>query len=350
MCPPIGSRIVALASVLLLSSALAVPADETSTLTEVRRIWDVTRIPDREKTRIEFPDLIRFQDAWYSAFREGEIHGNHPTGRVRIIRSSDAEQWESVALLEWEDGDVRDPKLSITAEGQLMLTACVWFVSLADHLEIRNTPKSDLEKDVLRQSVTWLSPDGRNWSSVHLCRSGVNTWRWSTTWHNGMGHSIGYHGRDWNGRLYRTRDGKSWEVLADDIFPPEGYNNETSLVFGPDNTAYCLLRRDGDLNTAMLGISQFPYDTWDWKDLGVGVLGGPKLIRLTDGRLVAAGRLAGRVTLYWVDPDAGTLTEFAKADGTSYPGLVEHEGTIWVSYEGRDRLGIDLGKVKIPDK
>ena len=30
-----------------------------------RLIWDVVRIPDLEKTRLEFPDLIRFRDQWY---------------------------------------------------------------------------------------------------------------------------------------------------------------------------------------------------------------------------------------------------------------------------------------------
>ena len=326
--------------------------DATAEFTEVRTIWDVSRIADREKANIEFPGLIRFQGHWYSTFREGDIHGNHPSGRSRVIRSSDAEQWESVALMEWEGGDVRDPQLSITAEGQLMLTACVWFVSQAELRGIRGTPESDQEQDVLRQSVTWLSPDGENWGSAYACPTGVNTWRWSTTWHNGMGYSVGYAGKDLRGRLYRTRDGKRWEVLADDIFPSEGQGNETSLVFGPGDVAYCLLRRGGTPNTTMLGISRFPHTQWEWKDLSIGVLGGPELVRLGDGRLVAAGRLSGRVTLFWVNPEEGSVTEFAKAPGTSYPGVVEHEGMLWVTYEARgtDGARIELGKVAIPEK
>ncbi|MBM4086688.1 MAG: hypothetical protein FJ272_18030, partial [Planctomycetes bacterium] len=267
----------------------------------------MTRIPDREKTRLEFPDLIRFKGHWYCAFREGEIHGNHPSGRGRIIRSSDGEAWESVALMAWDGGDVRDPRLSITADGHLMLNSSIYFVSKQPRskdshyqLDGPGTPADDLEKNVARQSVTWLSPDGEHWGSAYACPSGVNTWRWHVTWHNGMGYCVGYTGKDGKGTLYRTRDGKSWRILLNEFFP-DGKGNESALAFGADDTAYCLLR--GGRTRAMLGIGKPPYyQQWQWKDASVdwqgdGVRrtadavfrvspGGPKLIRLSDGRLL----------------------------------------------------------------
>ncbi|MFO7598290.1 MAG: hypothetical protein R6X27_00600, partial [Candidatus Desulfacyla sp.] len=53
---------------------------------------------------------------------------------------------------------------------------------------------------------------------------------------------------------------------------------------------------------------------------------------------VAAVRLydeQARTALCWIDPDAGTMEEFLalpSGGDTSYPGLVWHDGLLWVSY------------------
>lgn len=350
-------------------------------LIETIRIWDLTCIGDREATRMEFPHLIRFKGHWYCAFREGDIHMNHPSGRGRIIRSSDGRKWETAALLEWDCGDVREVRLSVTAENHLMANTSVYFVSreprgfgyssrgaaYAQHYQVApGTPADDDECNVARQSVTWLSPDGRQWSGAYACPSGINNWRWDVTWSRGMGYSVGYAGRDAEGKLYRTRDGKNWRVLKDGFFP-EGRGNEASLAFAPDGTAYCLLR--GGPSRAMLGIGQAPsYQDWQWKSTSVVVdddqgvrtvarsddslgsdLGGPKLLRLRDGRLLAAGRNAGRINLFWVDPDMGTLAQCMELDGTSYPGLAEDAGEIWVTYGVSEASEIKLARLKSVD-
>jgi len=365
-----------------------------------RRIWDITRIPDREETRMELTDLVRFKEHWYCGFREGKIHHDHPSGRARIIRSSDGEQWESVALFEWDGGSVRTPRLCITAEGHLMAATSVYFVSKRPRLDGRvlgddgeplppevkartdrpgcyyqldapGTPESDAEAQVARQSVSWLSSDGENWSTAFADASGVNAHRWSVTWHNGMGYSNSETGNDRGGTLYRTRDGKSWRVLVAN-FHPEGFNgSEGSLAFGEDSTAYCLFR--GGARHALLGIGKAPYyQEWEWKELSVdpgpehggpqpsheilkAPFGGPKLIRLSDGRFVAAGRILwpwrvdGRVNLFVLDPQKALLTQFAEFDGTSYPGVFEHEGMLWVTFTDSRASEILLAKVKLPD-
>ena len=88
-------------------------------------------------------------------------------------------------------------------------------------------------------------------------------------------------------------------------------------------------------------------------------LGGPKILRLSDGRLVGAGRALGRgredgrVTLFWIDPGNAVFDIFAECDGTGYPGVVEHEGELWVTYTGKGchegHWDVSLAKVKIPD-
>jgi hypothetical protein len=237
-----------------------------------------------------------------------------------------------------------------------------------------NLSDNDLEPNVAQQSMNWLSPDGVNWSSAYACPTGANTWRWDVTWHNGMGYSIAEHGKHPMGALYRTRDGKTWRLLKSPLLP-EDHGGEGALAFGLDDTAYCLLR--GSSRTqAFIGIGKPPYyQDWEWKQphvdygpadgglkpieevLRVG-LGGPNLIRLSDGRLLGAGRALGpgrddgHATLFLVDPDKATMTMIAECDGTSYPGIAEHDGMIWVTYISsschKDIWEVHLVKVKVP--
>ncbi len=302
---------------------------------EVSMIWD--RAPHNA-----FTDLIRFREQWYCAFREGDSHVSE-SGNLRVIRSLDGRHWTSAALMCWDGGDVRDAKLSITADGQLMLNGAVRLLQ----------PLGENR----HQSLTWLSRDGETWSGAYACPSGLGTWRWSATWHQGAGYSFGYSGKDSRGTLYRTFDGIHWETIAQEVFP-EGYANETSIAFAPD-TAYCLLRRDprdGGPETAQLGSAKPPYVNWTWVDLGLR-LGGPKMIRLEDGRLLAVVRLhePARTTLCEVQPEPGhvtTLLDLPSGGDTSYAGMVVHQGQLWISYYSshQEKTQIYLARTDIPDR
>ncbi len=379
-----------------------------------KKIWDATRIKDREKTRIEDPGIIRFKGHWYCSVRESPSHNPHPLCRGRILRSVDGEHWETVKLLEWDAGAMA-AGLSITAEGMLMASTGLYFVSKEPRADLStwkkgdaplkqpaprkasdpnpmlttgfhyyqldpigttiNIPLNDLEQNVTHQFVTWLSPDGDHWSSAYASPELINTQPFRVTWYNGMGYVIGQWGKEPNGAtLYRTRDGKSWRALLEGLLP-EGHGGEGSLAFGADSTAYCLLRGDSETQV-FIGIGKAPYyQEWEWKiplvdygpehggprpakELMTYGLGGPSLIRLRDGRLVGAGRALGperddgRATLFLVDPEKNTMTMFAEFDGTSYPGIIEHDGMIWVTYISsachKDIWEVHLAKVKLP--
>jgi hypothetical protein len=290
---------------------------------DVQRIWD--KAPHNA-----FTDLIRFKDRWYCVFREGQAHIS-PGGKLRVITSQNGQQWTSAALMTWPGRDLRDPHLAVTSDGRLMVSSAAAF----------DKPG----KGRTHQSVVCYSQDGTDWGPLHpIGHEGF--WLWSAAWHKGIGYSIGYTTTlpvdDWFLRLYHSRDGHQWDVLADRIFGQGGTPDESSLAFAPDDTAYCLLRRDGTSNTAQLGMSRPPYTEWTWKDLGLRV-GGPELIRLPDGRFLAAGRNYGktgslrerRTCLYWLDPDKGRLVQLVELPSygdTSYPGMVFHDGVLWMSY------------------
>lgn len=315
---------------LLVLSCGPVQADQPAALVEAKRIWD--RAPHNA-----FTDLVRFQGKWFCVFREGAGHVS-PDGALRVITSADGDTWESAALITSPNSDLRDAKITITPDGQLMLCGAE-----ALHDKSKHT----------HQSLAWFSKDGRVWSDKHVIGD-PDFWLWRVTWHKGKAYGIGYGcGKDRSVRLYSSSDGKKFETLVERLHD-EGYPNETSLVFDGD-TAYCLLRRDDQPNSGLLGVAQPPYTKWAWKDVGTRI-GGPHMIQLPDGRLVAAVRLhdgGARTALAWIDANSGKLTEFLKLPSggdTSYAGLVLHDGLLWVSYYSshEGKTNIYLAKVQLP--
>jgi hypothetical protein len=306
-------------------------ADEAPSLIETRKIWD--RAPHNA-----FTDLVRYRDRWFCVFREGQGHVS-PDGALRVISSPDGEKWESAALITSPNSDLRDAKINVTPDGQLMLCGAE---ALHDKTEKTH------------QSLAWFSDDGRTWTKKHEVGD-PNFWLWRVTWHRGRAYGIGYgcSPADQSVRLYASEDGKKFQTLVKPLFDV-GYPNETSIVFDGD-TAYCLMRRDGEPSGGLFGTAQPPYTDWEWKDIGAKI-GGPHMIRLPDGRYAAAVRLYDkqvRTSLCWIDPLSGKLTEFLplpSGGDTSYAGLAFHDDLLWVSYYSshEGKTSIYLAKVRLP--
>lgn len=314
---------------MLANSLLQAAESPTLELVSVSRIWDSAK-------HNAFTDLVYFQERWFCAFREGSQHVS-PDGALRIIASSDGDKWESAALITSATSDLRDAKLSITPDNQLMLSGAE---------AIHNS------KEVTHRSVAWFSKDGYHWTEKQNIGE-PNYWLWSMTWHKGTAYSIGYScSTEKNTRLYSSTDGKIFQTITPNLYST-GYPNESSLVFD-DDQATCILRRDGNPNSALLGQSVPPYSSWNWKELNAQV-GGPKLIRLADGRLLAAVRLYDsrvRTSLCWLNTKSATLEEaltLPSGGDTSYAGLVIRDNLLWVSYYSshEGKTAIYLAKVRI---
>ena len=196
-------------------------------------------------------------------------------GTIRVLTSSDGAKWESTALIQQKDVDLRDPKLSITPDGRLMMVA-------AGAVPPSRDPLTD------HYSAVLFSKDGKDWTEPKRVL-GSFQWLWRLTWHNGTGYGVAYEwdpkapaGKDHRrSTLVRTKDGIIYEPVAKfkDVNP-----SEATVRFDGD-TAFWLQRRDGTPNTAYFGTSQPPYTDWTWHDLGF-YFGGPNFIRLPDRLLV----------------------------------------------------------------
>jgi hypothetical protein len=298
----------------LLSAALLLSATPKAELIEVRKIWD--RAPHNA-----FTDLTRFNDKWVCVFREGKGHVS-PDGAVRVLTSADGKDWEPAALLTSKTMDLRDPKVILTPQKELMIVAAG-----ALHDKSRHS----------HQSLVWFSKDGKDWGEP-LPVGDPDFWLWRVTWRGDTGLGIGYPTTKPEAgiRVYRSHDGRRWETIVANAFDKD-QPNETATVFDADGTATMLLRREKGKATALLGTAKPPYSEWAWKDLGVRI-GGPALIRIPDVGLIAVVRLYDkkvRTGVCVVDPSAGILTELLtlpSGGDTSYAGLVWHDGLLWVSY------------------
>ncbi len=303
----------------------------TAELVSVAKIWDAGK-------HNAFTDLLRHNQRWYCVFREGEGHVS-ADGTVRVLASDDGAVWESLAQLSSADGDLRDPKISVTPAGKLMISTVLW------------TPKDETTK---HQSRVYLSEDGQTWDGPHDIGD-KNFWLWRTSWHDGVAYNVGYgtHGQQ-QVRLYSSKDGLAFTSLLDDLGVKNEKPNESALAWDSSTgSALCLLRCEKP-GIAQLGTAAPPYKEWTWHELDQ-MLGGPNLIRHESGAWLAAGRIykpAAHTALCWLDTENHKLIEIAKLPSggdTSYPGLAWHDGLLWMSYYSshEGKTSVYLAKLKV---
>ena len=302
----------------------------------VRKIWD-------QGGHNAFTDLIRFQDKWFCSFREADAHVGGD-GKLRILESSDGENWKSAALLAESGIDLRDPKLSIMPDGRLMVVA-------------GGSVYGGTKKLQGRQPRVVFSKNGREWSPPQRVLA-EGDWLWRITWHNGAAYGVSY-GPTTNNvdperslKLYRGTNGLDWKLAASLDVP--GNPNETTVRFLRNGDAMALVRREGGDQGGWIGTSHSPYTEWKFSQTKVRV-GGPDFIELPDSSLIAGSRDHSRgkakFSLFRMTRESlQPVTTLPSGGDCSYPGLVWHDSFLWVSYYSshEGKTSIYLAKVKWP--
>ena len=301
-----------------------------------------------------FPSIVRYNGALYVSFREGVSHifdeNGIAAGKTRILRSADAVHWESVALLSKEGYDLRDPKLSVTADGRLMVIqgGSVY----VDKKMVKRVPQVSFSSD----GVSFSDPE-----PVVYDQLGPFSWFWRVTWNGGIGYTVSYDDSASDRlELLKTADGLRYEKVTDIVL--DGFPNETTVRFLPDGKMVLLIRRERGDRGAWMGTSKPPYTQWDLKPLAFRI-GGPELMVLPDGTLLAGGRVyceggEERTGLWKGDADGNfRLWKTLPSGGdNSYPGFLTEGDDLLVVYyssheltfpDGRPRAGIYL--TRIPD-
>ncbi len=332
----------AVASLLLCSSHALADAPVTAEVLEVRRIWD-------QAPHNAFTDLLRWDGRFYCVFREGRGHAS-TDGKIRVLESKDTDVWEPAALIALEGYDLRDPHISITPDNRLMLIGG----AAARKKDNQSTPTG---------TFVSFSIDRKKWTGPRIVTK-PGRWLWRVTWHKGKAYGVSYGGGE-DGAYIDLRvssDGVNYREHVAKLFV-EGRPTEVTLRFGADATCYALVRRDRRQNqpkSAVLGVSKPDYTQWQWHDLGENFngFGGPNFIEIPGGYWIAAGRMFDggvHTSLTCLDVNAGTMSKLTKLPGggdTSYPGLLWHENTLYVSYYSSHagKTDIYLAKVKVEPK
>jgi len=322
---------------LLLSAALAIghaaQSAPSPAIVSVARIWDAG-------AHNAFTDLIRWRDRWYCTFREGNEHVGGD-GRIRVLVSTDGQAWTSAALVGETGIDLRDPKLSTTPDGRLMIVA--------------GGSVYEGKRYLGRQPRVTFSQDGITWSAPERILE-EGDWLWRVTWHDGRAYGVTYRtlpgdASEWALTLVSSADGRVFDRVTPLSVP--GRPNETTLRFMPDGEMVALVRREAGDRLAWVGRSRAPYTTWTWRATPHQV-GGPNFIRLPDGALWASGRsypggpktVVARMTL---DGGYDPVLTLPSGGDTSYAGMVWHADLLWVSYYAshEGKTAIYLARVKV---
>jgi hypothetical protein len=291
-----------------------------------------------------FTDLIKYNNNYYCAFREGDSHTSY-NGKIRILTSTNGSDWGSLCLLEIKDKDLRDPHFFVDSDNILSIG-----------ISGRNTS--------IRKSYIYKFQSGSFVNSGELVADDIY-YLWSFSKFNGSVFSIGYNIQqpcysslnstdlkiclfknvDRSCKQYNRISAHDW--ITDSFVCP----SEASMVFTPDSNLITIVRDLEGLGYSHLGISKYPFTKWVWKKFPYYVRG-PKLALLPDGRLFLAG--ASMIDLYKTyyaivnpkhDYEVETIKVFPSYGDSGYPGVIIEGNTAWVSYysshEGNARIYID---------
>ena len=272
-----------------------------------------------------FTDLIVFNQALFCCFRQASNHVSGD-GIIGIVKLDMQGKKIGNSAIRIAYCDLRDPKLSISPDGKLMLLAHARHLKTGSKLISRN--------------LTWVSQDGLSWSSAKKIAQD-HWWLWRLRWHNAVAYGFAYNRAANAIDFYQGDPRRAFhKTVAGALSLHQhqlGYPNESDLVF-TQNGCFALIRRDADTYTAQLGHSKFPFKQWVWQDLGF-YLGGPVMLKLDDSTALVAGRIVYqqqlKTAMFKLNLLNGNIADtliLPSGGDNSYPGLVSHDGVVYLSY------------------
>ncbi len=284
---------------------------------QVRKIWG-------NGYHNAFTSLLYFDKHFYCSFRQGSGHVGGDDGVVQIIRSKDRVNWESIAVLQKDGYDLRDPKLSVTPDGRIMVIigGSVYenrnLVSRLPHVSFSN-----------RSGTSFSHPQP---VSVDSRIKTETDWLWRVTWHGKTGYGVIYR-LPRKISLVKTTDGINYELVKD-FEEVHQDPNETTVRFAPDGEMFMMVRRR--TGKGLWGRSLPPYQDWNWTDTGID-FGGPDFEIIRDGLFIAGTRVYEKPVytgIYLADKKGKFRKIFRLPSGgdNSYPGFVVAKDRIYMSY------------------
>ena len=298
-------------------------------------------------------DLIRFRDSFFLVHARTKWHLEDRRGALVVQRSADARQWEEVARITVPNTDVRDPKFAVIG-GRL-------FMYFLPNTSFDPSPKTTYWT-VSDDGVSWQAP--REVEGIWL-PDGKGGWTLSRSWNFWRPKSR--DGRTWYmlasgplpgtsprvSVLIRSVDGLRWEMVSP-VYTAHG-NGEPEMEFQDDGSIIACLRCGGlgvpgyefgnpTANT-VIAVARPPYTEWSTAHSFITRLDGSTMFSV-GGRMFAAGRnhlgprrdlgnhlATKRTAIYEVRRDRLVhLFDLPSSGDTAYTGVVVRGDDIFVSY------------------
>lgn len=271
-----------------------------------------------------FTALVQYQDNLYCAFRNANMHADisgKDCGVIKIIKSSNGEKWEDFLSFKEDGYDLRDPQLSVTPTGKMML--------LTEKVKYENG------KAVTRNScVSFIKSNGEFTPlqnvNFDVCQNW--NWIWNIEWIDGTAYGFCY--APYFG-MVTTSDGINYKLV--EKINLDGNPSEASVAKLDNNHLLAIVRRD---IFAALGIYNLTNKQWQWKDCDE-IIACPKIIKAKRNLLVAGRsyKYGLQTTLYRLNKNKQELVPIERISGDkdcSYPGIVYKNRKLFISYHKGD--------------
>jgi len=301
-----------------------------------------------------FTDITFYKGKYYVVFREASKHVLGTDGQIVILMSKDGLVWDKVGMLSKTGVDLRDPKLSITADDRLMV--------------IMGGSTFEGEKVVkMHTHVSFLdgAKGGFSYPEPIELDSSIpyeQFWVWRVTWYKGEGYAICFPPQQegiTDLYLVKTVDGVSYRRVS--TIPVSNFPNESTIRFDSKGAMHVLIRTDSGDRMGYFARSEFPYHDWNFEKLDIR-LGGPNFLFLPNGRICVGSRAfewkdSTRTSLARVYTSLFTFDEHLKVDrefplpsngDTSYTGMLVVGNELWISYFSQHEGGTAIYLSKVP--
>ena len=277
-----------------------------------------------------FTALVQYQDNLYCAFRNANMHADisgKDCGVIKIIKSSNGEKWEDFLSFKEDGYDLRDPQLSVTPTGKMML--------LTEKVKYENG------KAVTRNScVSFIKSNGEFTPlqnvNFDVCQNW--NWIWNVEWIDDVAYGFCY--APFFG-MVKSKDGVVYELV--ESLKLDRNPTEASIIKLNRNELLAIVRSDGP---AYLGIYNLKSQKWQWSDCDEEIAC-PKLIA-SKGKIYVAGRSyksGVKTSVYKFNKRKKKLICIYQVSGgkdCSYPGIVCHRKQFYLSYYKGDVSSSDI--------
>ncbi len=268
-----------------------------------------------------FTSLVHYNDTLYCAFRNANMHADLngiDCGSVVIIKSANGEDWEPFLTYSKTGCDLRDPQLSITPSGELML--------------LTEKVKYEKGKAVTRNSCISFIKNEREYTSLQDVIFDVSqnwNWIWNIEWIDNVAYGFCY--APFFG-MVRSTNGINFNLI--ESIDLARNPSEASVIKLKKKILLAIVRTD---SVASLGLYHVNKKQWQWMDCEE-MIDCPKIIAAKKKNILVAGRSYKEglnTSLYRFNKKTKKLENFFRISGAkdcSYPGLVYNKGRLYVSY------------------